>query len=130
MKHLNVVAAIIKYKNKILCMQRGPNKYSYISNKYEFPGGKIEDGESEISALKREIKEELLLDISIKEKLITINHTYPDFSMTMACYICESSDMSLTLTEHIDYKWLEKKELHLLDWASADIPIIKKLQDE
>ncbi|MBT3280988.1 MAG: (deoxy)nucleoside triphosphate pyrophosphohydrolase [Campylobacteraceae bacterium] len=130
MKHYNVVAAIIMHNNKILCMQRGPSKYNYISNKYEFPGGKIEENETEINALIREIKEELIIDISVEKKFIIVDHTYPDFKITMHCYICTSESKAFTLTEHIDYKWLEKLELEKLDWAAADIPIIKKLINE
>ena len=130
MKHYNVVAAIIIYNNKILCMQRGNSKYDYISKKYEFPGGKVENGESETNAIIREIKEELIIDISVEEKYITVDHAYPDFNITMHCYICNTNNISLTLTEHIDYKWLNKTELKTLDWAAADIPIIEKLLNE
>ncbi len=130
MKHYNVVAAIIIHDGEILCMQRGISKYDYISKKFEFPGGKIEENESEINALEREIKEELVVDISVENKFITVNHKYQDFLITMHCYICNVKNKAFTLTEHIDYKWLDKSELGTLDWAAADIPIIKKLINE
>ncbi|RXK03338.1 (deoxy)nucleoside triphosphate pyrophosphohydrolase [Halarcobacter bivalviorum] len=130
MKHYNVVAAIIINSDKILCMQRGISKFDYISKKYEFPGGKVEHGETEIAAITREIKEELCIDIIVKDKYITVDHTYPDFKITMDCYICHTENTNLTLTEHIDFKWLKKEELHQLDWAAADIPIIEKLINE
>lgn len=127
MKHLNVVAAVIKNENKYLCMQRNESKYDYISYKYEFPGGKIEIGEDEISALKREIKEELDIEISVGEKLTIVNHTYKDFSISMHCYLCEALNIELKLKDHINFQWLEKEKLEYLDWAAADIPVLNHL---
>lgn len=128
MKHLNVVAAVIIKDGKYLCMQRNASKYDYISYKYEFPGGKVEENEDEISALKREIKEELEADINIIEKIVTVNHTYNDFSLSMHCYLCNTKTDNIILKEHINYKWLEKAELHTLDWAAADIPVLEYLK--
>jgi 8-oxo-dGTP diphosphatase len=127
MKSVEVVAAIIKYEDKILCVQRGENKFNYISKKYEFPGGKIEAGESMNEALKREILEELQMQIDVQEKFLTVKHQYPDFLLTMHSFICNCETPSLTLTEHIDYKWLKQDGLDVLDWAAADIPIIDEL---
>jgi len=128
MKEIEVVAAIIIDDNKILCVQRNINKYDYISKKYEFPGGKIEPGETEVNALIREIKEELCMDVLVQTKFMTITHEYPDFKLTMHSYICAVEDAKLTLTEHVDFKWLDKNELKKLDWAAADVPIVLKLQ--
>jgi 8-oxo-dGTP diphosphatase len=128
MKKIFVVAAIIFKGNKILCVQRGLNKYNYISKKYEFPGGKIEVGESDEDALKREILEELSMDIEIKKFIMTVNHQYPDFNLNMKAYKCSSKNNAIILSEHIDYKWLEIDELSKLDWAEADLPIIEKLK--
>jgi len=111
----------------ILCVQRPKNKYSYISEKFEFPGGKIEDGESKEEALHRELLEELNLSTKIKSSFLTVVHQYPDFELTMHSYICEVDTQSLTLREHIDQKWLKINELNSLDWAAADIPIVEKL---
>ena len=128
MKKIEVVAAIVINYGKILCVQRNENKYSYISKKYEFPGGKIEEGESLETALLREIKEELSMDIDIQKKFLTVKHTYPDFHLTMHSYICTSTNNDVSLLEHIDYQWLDKSQLKHLDWAAADIPIIECLQ--
>ena len=128
MKKIEVVAAIVINDGKILCVQRNENKYSYISKKYEFPGGKIEEGETRESALLREMKEELNMDIDIQKEFLTVKHAYPDFHLTMHSYICTSTNNDVSLLEHIDYKWLDKSELKHLDWAAADIPIIECLQ--
>lgn len=130
MKHYKVVAAIIKNDNKILSVQRGLSKFDYISKKYEFPGGKVEVGESNAEALKREISEELEMNINVKDEFLTVDYQYPDFGLTMVSFICETDDVSLTLTEHIDYQWLNAAELNKLDWAAADIPIVKKLMND
>ncbi|MEI6265458.1 MAG: (deoxy)nucleoside triphosphate pyrophosphohydrolase [Sphingobacteriia bacterium] len=129
MKTIEVVAAIIIHENKILCVQRGPSKYDYISKKFEFPGGKMEQDETKESAIKREILEELHLDIEVNEEFLTVKHQYPDFTLIMHSFICNCTDTKLTLTEHIDYKWLKKEELSILDWAAADIPIMEKLMN-
>lgn len=127
MKHIEVVAAIIVHDDKILCTQRSVNKYEYISKKYEFPGGKVESGESLVDAIRREVREELIMDVSVGDKFLTVNHKYPDFELTMHSFICKSVDRSFTLTEHIDFKWLGVDELGDLDWAAADLPIVDKL---
>jgi 8-oxo-dGTP diphosphatase len=125
MKRIEVVAAVIERDNKILCVQRGKAKYSYISEKWEFPGGKIESNETEHEALKREILEELSMKISITEKFIIVEHSYPDFQLTMHVFKC-SSDEEPILNEHISFKWLTCMELKNLDWAAADVPILEK----
>lgn len=129
MKRINVVAAVIKNNGEILCVQRGPSKYDYINEKWEFPGGKVEENETKEEAIIREIKEELQVDISVKEFLLTVEHTYPDFHLTMDCYVCESADKNIHLTEHINFKWLNASDFTNLDWAEADVPIVKKLQN-
>ena len=127
MKHISVVAAVIIHQHKILCVRRGPAKYAYISEKWEFPGGKIEENETKIAALTREIKEELHMDISVDAFLITVQHTYPDFHLTMDTFLCSCAEDTLTLTEHTEFKWLDVSELSTLDWAAADVPIVEKL---
>lgn len=126
-KHYDVVAAIIIHNKRILCVQRGEGKYSYVSKKYEFPGGKIETGESETTALTREISEELDMEIVIRKKFLTVEHSYPDFNLTMHSYICDVTTTELTLTEHLHAKWLLSQDLNSLDWAAADVPIVDKL---
>ena len=127
MKTIEVVAAIIIDNDKILCTQRGQNKYEYLSRKFEFPGGKIENGESKVEALKREIFEELKMEVLPTEEFIKVTHKYADFNLIMYSYICICKNPSIELSEHIDFKWLHKSELKSLDWAAADIPIIESL---
>lgn len=129
MKLIEVVAAVIIHNKKILCVQRGPAKQDYISRKWEFPGGKLEEGETKIEAVVREIKEELEMDIKVDGFLMTVNHTYPDFQLTMDTFLCNSETDELTLTEHEAFKWLEKGELAELDWAAADLTIVEKLME-
>jgi 8-oxo-dGTP diphosphatase len=126
-KHYTVSAAIIVDDKKILCVQRNKAKYEYISYKYEFPGGKLEEEENEEEALKREISEELNLEINVIEKFLVVNHEYLDFNLTMHSYLCKASTEKLILKEHINSKWLNKNELIELDWAAADLPIVSKL---
>lgn len=98
MKNYKVVAAIIINNEKILCVQRDVSKFEYISKKYEFPGGKVEPGETEVEALEREIYEELEMKISVQRDYMTVEHVYPDFEITMHSYICHIDARSLTLT--------------------------------
>lgn len=127
MKKVEVVAAIIKFGEQILCVQRPKNKLPYISEKYEFPGGKIEEGESNIEALARELSEELSITADIQSLFLTVVHNYPDFELTMHSFICKVASKDITLNEHIDSKWLTLDQMHSLDWAAADIPIVNKL---
>lgn len=129
MKHLEVVAAILIYDGKILCMERGKGKYDYVSFKYEFPGGKIEPGEEKHVALERELREEMKLNVTVKEEdlFTTVNHTYPDFSITMYAFKCQLDSPEFVRKEHVDHKWLKPEELPTLEWAGADIPIMEKL---
>ncbi|MBP3943743.1 (deoxy)nucleoside triphosphate pyrophosphohydrolase [Sphingobacteriaceae bacterium WQ 2009] len=127
MKKIEVVAAIIKFNDKILCVQRGQNKLPYIAEKFEFPGGKIEIGESKEEALARELSEELNIVAAIQSLFLTVVHQYPDFELTMHSFIAEVATQEITLNEHIDSKWLTVNELQQLDWAAADIPIVNKL---
>ncbi len=129
MKEIEVVAGIITFEDTILCMERGKGKYDYVSFKYEFPGGKIEPGETPAQALHRELTEELKLDVNVQDKdfYMTIHHIYPDFKITMHTFLCPVKNKKFTLTEHVDYKWLKRDELTKLDWAEADKPIVEKL---
>jgi len=127
MKKIEVVAGIIFFQNSILCLQRPKNKLPYISEKFEFPGGKVENGETQTEALQRELFEELNISVRIKSLYLTVVHEYPDFELTMHSFICEVETKELTLNEHISLRWLTKDELPTLDWAAADIPIVGKL---
>ena len=127
MKKVEVVAAVIVNNNQILSVQRPEHKLDYISEKFEFPGGKIENAESKEEALSRELNEELNLNTTIGEHLITILHQYPDFELTMHTYIVKVDSREINLNEHIAQQWLSKEDLYAVDWAAADIPIVDKL---
>ena len=127
MKEVHVAAAVIVRDERVLCVQRGENKLAYISKKWEFPGGKVEAGEALEDTIRREILEELNLQIVVREFLIQVNHEYPDFKLKMDTFICEIESWEPILTEHIDFKWLLKDEMAALDWAAADVPIVEKL---
>lgn len=129
MKKIEVVAGIIFFGNKVLCVQRPKNKFHYISEKFEFPGGKIEDGESKEEALKRELLEELAISPIIKSSFLKVVHEYPDFELTMHSFICEVDTDELILKEHVAKEWLTIDEMRKLDWAAADIPIVDKLMN-
>ena len=125
MKKVEVVAAVIKKDNKIFCAQRNLSKS--MGGKWEFPGGKIEIGETKEEALVREIREELDSDIVVDKYLMTVEHDYRTFHITMHAYLCTLVKGELTLKEHNDSVWLSKEELLSLDWADADKPIVDKL---
>lgn len=110
-------------------MQRNLNKFDYISYKFEFPGGKVEQGESKSQALMRELKEEMdiLTNITEDNYFMTVEHQYPDFFITMHSYICMVKSQHFVMKEHVSFKWLKKEELLSLDWAPADRPIVEKL---
>jgi 8-oxo-dGTP diphosphatase len=127
MKKVEVVAAIVIFGDLILCAQRDKNTLEYISHKFEFPGGKIEKGESNKEALKRELIEELEIEPKINDLFLTVVHQYEDFELTMHSYICEAKSKDVELKEHISHKWLTKENLSNLDWAAADLPIVQKL---
>lgn len=128
MKKIEVVAAVIvDQKNKYMCVQRGTNSKKYLSEKWEFPGGKIEDNENHTEALVREIQEELKMRIESVNHIITVDHSYPDFQLIMHAYLSKIIDGEPNLTEHLDLKWLPADQLSSLDWAAADVPIVEKI---
>ena len=127
MKTIEVVATVIVRDGKILCVQRPEHTKEYVSLKWEFPGGKVEVGESREEAIVREIHEELAVDIEVSEFLMTVEHTYPDFHLTMHVFKCALQSGEIVLNEHVDAKWLSVEELGSLDWAAADVPVVKSL---
>ena len=129
MKTIKVVAAVIKAVNKngediIFATQRG---YGEFKDGWEFPGGKIEEGETPQEALKREILEELDTEISVGELIDTIEYDYPTFHLSMDCFWCEVIKGNLVLKEAEDAKWLKKNELDKVDWLPADVELIGKI---
>ena len=126
MKKIEVAAAILTHGDEIFCVQRAENKLDYISKKFEFPGGKIEPGETKKEALKRELEEELNINPQINDLFITVVHQYPDFELTMHTFLCDADSKEIKLNEHISSKWLLKDQLLTLDWAAADIPIVNE----
>ena len=125
MKTIEVVAAIIKKEDKIFITRRG---YGEFIDMWEFPGGKVEEGESREEALKREIDEELELEINVGEFLTTIEYDYPNFHLTMHCFICEIIGGEISLNVHNDSKWVTLEELENQKWIPADIAVVEALK--
>ena len=126
MKSIQVVAAIIVDKNKIFVTQRG---YGDFKGKWEFPGGKIEPGETPQEALKREIMEELDTQIEVGTLIDTIEYDYSDFHLSMDCFWCEIVRGNLVLKEHENAKWLTKEQLQDVEWLPADIKLIENIRE-
>ena len=132
MKTVRVVAAVIKSTNEnkepiIFATQRG---YGDFKGGWEFPGGKIEEGETSEQALKREIMEELDTEISVGELIDTIEYDYPQFHLSMDCFWCEIVSGNLVLKEHEAARWLTKKQLNDVKWLPADVTLIEKIGKE
>lgn len=125
MKQIEVVAAIIHHDGAYFATQRG---YGEFEGMWEFPGGKIEPGESREDALKREIQEELGVDIYIKELLCTTEYDYPTFHLTMHCYLCSVASGEIELQEHKSAQWLTAETLDTIEWLPADKDVIDKLK--
>ena len=126
MKHIEVVAAIIHDdEGRIFATQRG---YGEWKDWWEFPGGKMEAGETPEEALKREIREELSTVINVDEFLCTVEYDYPAFHLTMHCYLCSLLVETLHLNEHEAARWLSRNELDTVKWLPADLAVIKELK--
>ena len=126
MKTIKVVAAVIKKQNKVFVTQRG---YGEFKDGWEFPGGKIEQGETPQEALKREIKEELDAEIEVGKLIDIVEYDYPTFHLSMKCYWCSIIKGTLELLEHDEAKWLNlnEKEMLSVEWLPADRGLIKKI---
>ena len=124
MKTINVVAALIVHENKVFATQRG---YGDWKGYWEFPGGKIERGETPEAALVREIREELATEIEVERYVTTVEWDYPAFHLSMRCYLCNVISGSLTLLEHEDATWLDRDHLHGVNWLPADEDIVDEI---
>ena len=132
MKTIQVVAGVIKDRNEnsesiIFATQRG---YGEFKGWWEFPGGKIEEGETKEDALKREMKEELDIEIRVGELINTIEYDYPNFHLSMDCFWVEVVSGDFVLKEHLSAKWLTKEEIKQVKWLPADITLVEKIEKE
>lgn len=125
MKKIEVAAGIVCQDNRILATQRG---YGEFKDGWEFPGGKLEPGENAIDALKRELQEELDMEVVVDSLLETVEYDYPQFHITMHCYLCRLAKAEFVLKEHEAARWLEKRQLDDVAWLPADEEIINKLK--
>lgn len=124
MKTVEVVAAVIFENGKVLATQRG---YGEFEGLWEFPGGKIEAGETQEEALIREIGEELCVSILPQNKICTVRYGYPDFNLVMHCFVCKLAGGTMKLTEHKSARWLRADELDILEWLPADEEVVRAL---
>ena len=125
MKTIKVAAAIIKKDNKILIASRKTGEFAGM---FEFPGGKVEPGETSKQALIREIQEELETSINIDKYFMNVNYKYPNFILDMNCYLCSLKDNHIKLNDHTSIKWITLNEQNI-NWIPADIQIIEKLKE-
>ena len=125
MKTVRVVAAIIIENGKVFATQRG---YGEFKDGWEFPGGKIEQGETPEEAIVREIKEELDTVVEVGELLDTVEYDYPNFHLSMDCFICKIKSGDLVLKEHESAKWLTKETLRSVEWLPADEELVGKIE--
>ena len=126
MKHIEVVAAVIIKDRQVFAAQR--NGKGEVGFKWEFPGGKTEPGESNEVALARELHEELGVKADIGAFLMTVNHDYQTFALSMHCYLATISSGDICLAEHVDSRWLSEHELGGIDWAAADLPVVDRVR--
>jgi len=126
MKTLHVVCAVIRKDDKIFATQRG---YGEFKDGWEFPGGKIESGETPQQALKREIYEELDTEINVGDQIETVEYDYPEFHLSMQCFWCNVVSGKLTLLEAEDARWLTKDTIESVDWLPADKELVQKIKE-
>lgn len=126
MRKIEVVAAVLVRDGRVFATQRG---YGEFKDKWEFPGGKVEAGESREEALRREIREELDAEIAVGKLLCTVEYDYPAFHLTMHCYLCSVVSGTLVLKEHESARWLSADGLESVDWLPADLQILPLIKE-
>jgi 8-oxo-dGTP diphosphatase len=124
---IKVAAAVIYENGKFLCMQRCRSTKDYISEHWEFPGGKIEEGETGYDTLLREIREEMAWQVFVGPCIGTVEHDYPDFHISLTAYLCRGGEGEFKMYNHLDYKWLTIEELPTLKWTEADRKLLELL---
>ena len=124
-KTVEVVAAIIERDGSVLATQRG---YGEFENGWEFPGGKVEPRETPEEAVVREIREELKVDIAVERYLVTVEHDYDTFHLSMRCYLCSMFEDHVTLLEHHAAKWLDAESIDSVDWLPADVKVVDAIK--
>ncbi len=125
MKNIEVVAAVIYESGKILATQRG---YGEFKDGWEFPGGKMEKGESAEQALIRELREELTVTVEVEKLLMTVEYDYPAFHLTMHCFLTKITAGKINLLEHEAMKWLSSEDINSVEWLPADIQVVEYLK--
>ena len=125
-KHIRVAAGLLFENGRLFAAKRGESPYPYLAHKYEFPGGKIEEGETGEEAVKRELKEELALDVKVGGLFGCTKFEYPDFVITLFLYECEMLS-AFQLKEHESFCWMSPSELDCLQWAPADADLLESI---
>lgn len=128
-KHINVAAAVVVLGGDVLCMQRREGKSPSTSLKWEFPGGKMEEGETPQQTIVRELLEEMDYDVVPVRKLATVEHEYPDFSITLHTWLCRAATRHFNMKEHLAFRWLAPKDVPSLDFAAADKGIVDIIKE-
>ena len=127
---VTAAGVIVNHKGEILCTKRDVGKYDYVSLKWEFPGGKIEEGETPRQTLERELREELNIKVEIGEFYYHVEHDYPDFHLSMAVFKCKFNEQEISMNVHKEIMWMKPQDMMQLDWAAADIPVAQKVFSE